>query len=117
MAPPHPAPPYRTSSWSGQRRGFPKRTARRILDRDAATCQLGFTGCTITATEADHITGWADAMAAGWDPADVDDIGNGQAVCAGCHRRKTLGEQAAGRQRNATQRARRLPAEKHPGLL
>lgn len=106
------------------RRGFPKRVARRILARDRV-CQLGWHGCTETPEIADHIIGWADATAAGWDPADIDSAANGQGVCRACHTRKTAVEAQRGRERAVTAgrvRAVRRPAKPtrpeppHPGI-
>lgn len=106
------------TSWSGQRHSFPARTRRAILRRDP-TCQLGYTGCTIDSTEADHIIGHADATAAGWDPADIDDENNGQGVCQPCHLQKTARERARGQQRSQSdpRRQRARPTERHPGLI
>lgn len=107
-------PPPNTGSWSGHRRSFPTNTARRILTRDR-DCQLQLPGCTGTATQADHIISHADATAAGWDPTDIDDISNGQGVCATCHRAKTRMEITRGRAR-AQRRRRQQATERHPGL-
>lgn len=113
--PPTTRPSGRTTSWSGTRRGFPPKTARRIIRRDQ-TCQLEFPGCTTKATEADHIVGWADALAAGWEPEDIDDETNGQGACSSCHRIKTQQEIARGKQRAAARKPRQRPRPKHPGL-
>lgn len=103
--------------WSNARRGthgFTRRQARGILSRDK-TCQLQLPGCTEQPTEADHIVGIADALAAGWDPADIDDETNGQAVCSNCHTQKTQGEIRRGLERVAS-RTRKRPTERHPGF-
>lgn len=104
------------TSWSKTRRPFPRATARRILTRDGE-CQLRYNVCTGNADEADHIVGHADALAAGWDPADIDDETNGQAACHPCHALKTQAEQARGRQRANQQRPRIRPQPKHPGFI
>ena len=106
--------PGGTTSWSGQRRSFPTTTTRRILTRDGE-CQLRYPGCTSQADEADHIIPHAEATRLGWDPADIDDETNGQAVCRHCHTIKTRSEQTTGANRRRAQ-ARR-PMSKHPGLL
>ena len=108
-----------TGTWQHRRpgrRGFPAPTARRILRRDR-TCQLAHPGCTGEATIADHIVGWADATAAGWDPADIDDESNGQGVCGSCHRGKTAAEAARGRARATARRPRQRPRPPHPGVI
>lgn len=106
-----------TGSWSGTRRSFPKRTRNRVLRRDPE-CRLAIPGvCTTTSTEVDHIVGHADALAAGWDPSDIDDEANAQGVCSPCHRIKTRAEQQRGRQRTATKPKRQRAAEQHPGLV
>lgn len=104
-----------TGSWSGTRRSFPPKVAKAIRQRDGE-CMLRISpACTGDPDEADHIVSHADATRAGWDPADIDDPGNGQAACTACHRLKTQGEQQRGRQR---QRARALrPTPPHPGLI
>lgn len=104
-----------TGSWSGRRRAFPKRTARRII-ATAEGCALDLPGCDGTPVHADHIVGHADALALGWDPAYIDDPANGQAVCASCHAIKTRAEQARGRARAANARPKARPKPKHPGL-
>lgn len=103
-----------TGSWSGTRRSFPPKVAKAILKRDGE-CQLRYPGCTGDADEADHIVSHATATRAGWDPADIDDPGNGQAVCRSCHQIKTRSEQRAGQQRR--QAGTRRPTAPHPGLI
>lgn len=68
------------------------------------TCQLNYTGCTIIATEADHIRNITE----GGDPLDLS---NGQGVCTNCHKQKTQSEATRGKNR-----WKRKP-EKNPGLL
>lgn len=104
------------TSWNGQRRSFPAKIRRRILARDK-TCQLQYPGvCTGTPEIADHIVGWADATAAGWDPRDIDDPANGQASCRPCSDTKLKAEQQRGRARAAAARPKQRPTEPHPGL-
>ena len=105
-----------TTSWSGQRRSFPTKTRRLILNRDPE-CQLRYPCCTIVSTEADHIIPHGQALALGWDQADIDDPRNGQGVCIPCHQVKTRAEQTAGRQQAAAKRSRKRPTERHPGLI
>lgn len=95
-----------TGSWSGARRSFPPSVRRSILDRDGGVCQLGYPGCAVTATEADHIIPVAEG--------GTDDEANGQAVCPPCHRRKTAEEIARGK---ARQPRRKRPPAPHPGLV
>jgi len=102
-----------TGSWSGTRRSFPPRTARAILQRDGQ-CMLQLAGCTGQAEEADHIVSHADATRAGWDPADIDDPGNGRAVCRSCHSQVTRAQIEAGKARRRA--GGRRPPERHPGL-
>ena len=104
-----------TGSWSGTRRSFPPKVAKAIRQRDGE-CQLRYPGCcTGDADEADHIVSHADATRAGWDPADIDDMGNGRAVCRSCHRVLTQAQILAGQ---ARRRARgKRPTPPHPGLL
>ncbi len=114
---PAPDHPRGTGSWSGTRSSFPPKVRRQILQRAQGQCELSLPGCTGRATEADHKVGVADALAAGWDPADIDDPANGQALCSSCHKIKTRAEQARGlaRARRRRTAARRAP-ERHPGL-
>ncbi len=98
------------------RRAFPQPIARAILERDQQ-CMVNLTDhCTGNAEIADHVTGWADATAAGWDPDDIDHPDNGQAVCTPCHTVKTQAEAARGRARTAPRRSRQRQREQHPGL-
>ena len=107
-------------AWSSPHRpgrhGFPPKVARFILRRAQYRCELGLPGCEGQATEADHTLGYEDAIAAGWDPEDIDDPANGQAVCRSCHAIKTTGEQARGRARAAQRKPRNRPTPPHPGL-
>ena len=112
--------PSRPPAWQTHRpgrHGFPAKTARRIIRRDKE-CQLAYPGCTGTPTAADHIVGWADATAAGWEPEDIDDPTNGQGVCGPCHTIKTQGEARRGAQRAAARRPRNRPRSnnRHPGF-
>ena len=113
--PPGTRPPGQNTSRSGRRRSFPSPIARRIRARDGE-CQLRFDGCTGGADEADHIMGWADAVAAGWAEEDINDEANGQAACSECHEEKTQGQIDRGRARAAATKPRNRPKPKHPGL-
>jgi len=116
MTPP-PAAPRPTTSWSGQRRSFPTRTARYIRARDGE-CKLRIhPACTRTPDEADHIVGHAEALRLGWTPAQIDHPDNGQAVCRRCHQVKTQQQAAAGRARARAARPTTRRARRHPGLL
>jgi 5-methylcytosine-specific restriction endonuclease McrA len=94
------------TSWSGDRRSFPKATREKILRRAHYTCQLNYAGCLRRATQADHIVPRAEG--------GTDHDSNGQATCAACHNTKTRNEQARGRARTP---ARQRPTEPHPGLV
>ena len=97
------------------RHSFPKPVARAILKRDGE-CTLRISpACTGEAEEADHIVSHADATRAGWAPEDIDDMGNGRAVCAPCHRILSQAQAQAGAQRKRAQGKR--PTPPHPGLL
>ena len=103
-----------TGSWSGTRNSFPRSVRRAILRRDGE-CMLRLPGCTGDADEADHIISHADATRAGWDPADIDDPGNGRAVCRACHTQVTRAQQQRGQQRRRASGLR--PKAPHPGLI
>ncbi len=110
---PHPHP---TRAWDGQRQPIPTTTRRRIL-RSSPTCGLSYPGvCEGTPRVVDHRVGVADARAAGWDPADIDDPANLHAVCDACHALKTAAEQARGRARAQAARPKARPKPPHPGL-
>jgi 5-methylcytosine-specific restriction protein A len=85
-------------------RDWPSRR-RAVLARDASRCQLRLPGCTVNATEVDHLR----CIAEGGDHQPANLI----AVCRACHLIKTKEESARGRARQP--RARR-PPEPHPGL-
>ena len=72
-----------------------------VLHHDGYRCRLGWQGCTVHATEVDHIGRHDDHSRA-----------NLQAVCTSCHRRKTGREANAAR---APQPKRVRAAEPHPG--
>ena len=80
-----------------------------VLERDGYRCQAcgyqGFPGDGVL--EADHIRN----IKAGGDSS----LANGMTLCRDCHRHKTRAESAAGLARRAARR--RLPVERHPGLL
>jgi 5-methylcytosine-specific restriction protein A len=75
-------------------------------------CQLSLPGCTITATEVDHVVSWAQGVAQGMTTQEIDSVENAQAVCATCHKTKTQVEAAHGR----AQRSVAKPTQRHPGL-
>lgn len=106
-----------TPQWQSNRPGrhaFPKAVAKAILRRDGECMLRIHPDCTGEAEEADHIVSWADATRAGWAPEDIDDPGNGRAVCARCHRIVTQAQAVAGKARQRAE-GRRQP-ERHPGL-
>ncbi|MWK39588.1 HNH endonuclease [Actinomadura sp. J1-007] len=74
----------------------------RILARDGRRCLIGLPGCTVHATEVDHIR-------RGDDHRDT----NLQAACTWCHGKKSSAEGNDAR----TRYSRRRPPERHPGLL
>ena len=75
----------------------------RVLKRDRGVCQLRDAGCTVRATEVDHI-----------GQRDDHTLTNLRAVCRACHAGRT-GAQAKAAQRAVAARGRR-PDEPHPGL-
>ena len=95
----------------GSRRGVPRTTRARVLERDGWQCQLALPGCTFHAEEIDHIAGVAKL---GYDD-DSDE--NLRAACRKCHRARSGAQRdAASRASNAHRYARRhLPKQKHPG--
>lgn len=112
--------PKGTGSWSGDRRSFPASTRRRIIARDRE-CQLGYTGCTGGADQADHIVNHAEATRRGWTLDQINDPDNGQAACDFCHHLKTQAEAAAGRARARADRQSRSRRNRrkldHPGIV
>lgn len=79
------------------------------LKRDGGRCQLGLAGCTVQATEVDHVRNWKSG--------GTDSLDNLQSVCSRCHSKKTHMES-----RESWHRARRESVHpdhrmKHPGLL
>lgn len=107
-----------TTPWASTRpgrHGFPPKIARYIIRRDK-TCQLAYPPtCVGTPGVADHITPWAEAVALGWTPGEINHPDNGQAACAPCHAVKTQAEAQRGRARaKATRQQRRT--KPHPGL-
>lgn len=94
---------------------FPPRVARAIVERDGV-CQLQLPGCTVDATEADHIVGWPEAQARGWTVERFNAEDNGQAACHPCHLAKTLAQATAGRARARAARPKARPRRRHPGL-
>jgi 5-methylcytosine-specific restriction endonuclease McrA len=92
------------SAWRGstRRKRLPNRwdaTRRRILKRDDHLCRIGRPGCTVTATEVDHII-----------PGDDHSDGNLRAACHHCNQQANI----ATRPRPPSMRR---PAETHPGLI
>lgn len=86
------------SNWRGLRSA--------VMRRDGGQCQIAGPQCTGVATEVDHRKPYAEG--------GTDEIANLWAVCAGCHRVKSLEEIARGQARRP--KARREP-ERHPGLI
>jgi 5-methylcytosine-specific restriction enzyme A len=90
-----------TSNWSK----YPSRsnnvtaTARwrrlrlRVLKRDGYICQMGLPGCTLEATQVDHVL----SIAQGGNPFAEDQC---RSVCARCHLAKSSQEAARGRGRH-----------------
>ncbi|MGI9612422.1 MAG: hypothetical protein ACR2QO_05910 [Acidimicrobiales bacterium] len=90
---------------------------RFLADTRRTQCQLGYDGCTIESTQADHVVAHFIATALGWDPAGIDSTDNGQGVCEHCHSLKTARESALARRNTALQRpSRKRLARRHPGL-
>ena len=87
----------------GHARRVNSHLANKIRARDNHTCQQ----CGQPGHEVDHITPRAFG--------GTDNPNNLQTLCTTCHRKKTLTEQAQGRQRRH-QRLRR-PQPQHPGLI
>jgi 5-methylcytosine-specific restriction enzyme A len=98
-------------SWG--RAPTPRHVRLAVLQRDQFVCQLGYPRCEYFATEVDHIVSTA-ALGVSREHVGVDDC---QAVCASCHRTKSLAEQRAGIKASAARRAarRKLPKQPHPG--
>lgn len=96
------------STW-GTRRGVSRSVRARIMSRDQGMCQLGYPNhCTLIATEVDHVG----------DPHDDSDEML-RAVCAQCHRVRTMQQSRAGSAASAARRAarRKLPQRPHPGEM
>lgn len=92
------------TAWRGstRRQRLPRgwdKTRLRVLERDGYLCRIGLPGCTITATEADHVV-----------PGDNHDDSNLRAACHSCNQRANI----ATRPRPPSMRR---PAETHPGLV
>ena len=99
------------SSWG--RPPTPRHIRLAVLERDGWQCRLGLPGCTLLATEVDHIASTAEL---GVTREQVDEDGC-QAVCHSCHAIKTAAEHRAGIKTSNARRAarRKLPQQKHPG--
>jgi len=85
------------------------RNRERVLRRDGRQCQIRTPGiCTGAANQADHIG----------DRLDHSEQ-NMRAACPECHQHRSSqqGGAAAGRRAQERVRARRRPAERHPGQL
>jgi 5-methylcytosine-specific restriction enzyme A len=93
--------------WSNVYRGrqlpsdWPRRR-QRVLARDRHECQIRDAGCTMAATDVDHIG----------DKNDHNDE-NLQSACNSCHKKKTSAQGIAAQRRMREQRKR--PSERHPG--
>ena len=85
----------------GRDRGW-HRLRTKTLMRDPI-CRLGYPGCTVVSTMADHVIGIASG--------GVDTLENLQGVCSSCHALKTQTERTAGRWPSTRTR----PREQHPG--
>lgn len=93
-----------TGGWQGSTRSsrLPKGWAKiraRILARDGHLCQIRLPGCTVAATEVDHI-----------HPGDDHHPDNLRAACTHCNR-------AANHATRPRPPSLRRPPEQHPGLL
>lgn len=73
-----------------------------ILKRDKYRCQIRLEGCSVIATDVDHIA-----------RGDNHSLENLRAACSGCHKKKTQAEAQEARRRKRAARYR--PIERHPG--
>ncbi|TAL42993.1 MAG: HNH endonuclease [Salinibacterium sp.] len=75
------------------------RIRRLVLERDEGFCQIRLVGCTMIATEVDHI-------------GDRDDHSedNLRSACKACHQKRTY-------MQTLGHAPRRRPSEPHPGLI
>ena len=92
----NPRSTHRPGSWAKIR--------KRVLRRDDYKCQIQGPGCTVLATEADHIV-----------PNDDHSPENLQSVCHPCHREKTKLEAKLGMEARRKRGLR--PQPKHPGSI
>ncbi|MFD3463778.1 HNH endonuclease [Nocardia fluminea] len=79
------------------------------MARDEFRCQLRWRGCTTTAVEVDHRRNFSRG--------GTDDLGNLQAVCSSCHKRKTASESAAARAKLRRDARHPDSLRKHPGYV
>ena len=90
--------------WENPSRGAPHRLRKEVLCRDGNRCvRCG----SVERLEVDHILNVAQG--------GTHHPSNLQTLCAGCHREKSQRE--AFRARAVKRRRRRLPVERHPGVL
>jgi 5-methylcytosine-specific restriction endonuclease McrA len=85
----------RTAAW--------RKVRAQVLKRDRNRCQLREPGCTVEATQVDHIVN----VGAGGAPLDPKNL---QSACPTCNGRK------AGREATVARNAWKRTPEKHPGL-
>ena len=68
----------RSHSSAGWHEDFAKAVTRRVIQRDGGVCQIGLPGCTIQATQVDHVRPIVNG-------GSVRDLGNMRAACASCN--------------------------------
>ena len=78
------------------------RHQRAIVLANWHTCYIQGPGCTMVATEDDHVIPLSQG--------GTDDLANRRGACASCHKRKTAAESGAARRRPR-------PSSGHPGLM
>lgn len=95
-----------TMGWETSTRQLPPNWSalrRTVLNRDKNTCQLQYQGCSLRATDVDHII-----------PGDDHNLNNLQGACSSCHSKKSAREGVLERIRR--KRLAKRPRESHPGL-